>query len=188
MWLVARRSDSLADIVVVAFGGNAILPSGGRGTLEEQRANVRRMATQLGELLRLGYQVVVTHGNGPQVGEIMLRSELTKEAVPPLTLDVAGAMSQGQIGYMLQQEIRSYFSRAKESLSVCSVVTQVIVDRDDPAFRTPTKPIGRFYLADEAESLRREQGWIMVEDAGRGYRRVVPSPAPLEIVEWPAIR
>lgn len=178
----------MSDIVVVAFGGNAILPSGSRGTMEEQRANVRRMASQLGELLVAGYQVVVTHGNGPQVGELMLRSELTKEVVPPLTLDVAGAMSQGQIGYMLQQEIRGFLARARAERSVCSIVTQVTVDRDDPAFRSPTKPIGRFYSAEEAEGLRRDRGWVMVEDAGRGYRRVVPSPAPREIVEWPAVR
>lgn len=178
----------MSNVVVIAFGGNAILPSGTRGTLEEQRANVRRMAEQLGELVLAGYRVVVTHGNGPQVGEIMLRSELTKDAIPPLTLDVAGAMSQGQIGYMLQQEIASFLTRAGSPQSVCSMVTQVVVDRDDPAFQSPTKPIGRFYSAAEADGLRRDRGWVMVEDAGRGYRRVVPSPTPREIVEWPAIK
>ncbi len=178
----------MADFLVVAFGGNAILPSGRRGTLEEQRNNIRHMSAELGRLLADGHRVVVTHGNGPQVGEIMLKSELAREVVPPLTLDVGGAMSQGQIGYMLQQEIGNYLTQSQIEHSVCSIVTQVIVDPNDPAFETPTKPIGRFYGRTEAERLRREQGWDMVEDAGRGYRRVVPSPQPVTIQEWPAVR
>jgi carbamate kinase len=178
----------MPDTVVIAFGGNAILPSGGSGSLADQRANVRTMAAQLGELLLAGYRVVVTHGNGPQVGEIMLRSELTKDQVPPLTLDMAGAMSQGQIGYMLQQEIDRFLVVAGRRQTTCSLVTQVVVERHDPAFQTPTKPIGRFYSETDAVKLRKDRGWVMVEDAGRGYRRVVPSPTPLEIVEWPAIR
>lgn len=178
----------MGDVLIVAFGGNAILPSGQRGTLEKQRENVRRMSQQLGQLVTRGHRVVVTHGNGPQVGEIMLRSELTRDVVPPLTLDVGGAMSQGQIGYMLQQEIRNYLAERGDDMGVCSVVTQVVVDPEDRAFSRPTKPIGRFYDAAEADSLREQRGWDMVEDAGRGYRRVVPSPVPQTIVEWPAIR
>lgn len=178
----------MADFLVVAFGGNAILPSGRRGTMEEQQGNIRRMSTELGRLLADGHRVVVTHGNGPQVGEIMLKSDLAREVVPPLSLDVGGAMSQGQIGYMLQQEIGNYLTRSRIKHCVCSIVTQVVVDEHDPAFQTPTKPIGRFYDKDEAEGLRSEQGWDMVEDAGRGYRRVVPSPQPQTIHEWPAVR
>lgn len=178
----------MADFLVVAFGGNAILPSGQRGTLEEQRANIRHMGAELGRLLADGHRVVVTHGNGPQVGEIMLKSELARDVVPPLTLDVGGAMSQGQIGYMLQQEIGNYLTRMCIPHSVCSIVTQVVVDADDPAFETPTKPIGRFYDRDEAHRLRQDRGWDLVEDAGRGYRRVVPSPQPLTIEEWSAVR
>jgi carbamate kinase len=178
----------MPDFLVVAFGGNAIMSSGQRGTLEEQRENVRRMSEQLGHLVLEGHQVVVTHGNGPQVGEIMLRSELTRDTVPPLTLDVAGAMSQGQIGYMLQQEIGNFLAANGKPVDVCSLVTQVVVDEADPAFRTPTKPIGRFYRYEEAEALRLERGWDMVEDAGRGYRRVVASPIPRNIVEWPAVK
>src|SRR5579872_7147676 len=146
------------------------------------------MSEQLGRLILQGHHVVVTHGNGPQVGEIMLKSELARDVVPPLTLDVGGAMSQGQIGYMLQQEIGNYLTRSGIQNSVCSIITQVIVDADDPAFETPTKPIGRFYERDEAEQLRQERGWAMVEDAGRGYRRVVPSPVPRSIQEWPAVQ
>lgn len=178
----------MKEYVVVAFGGNAIQPSGQRGTLEEQRANVRRMSEQLGRLILSGYRVVVTHGNGPQVGEVMLRSELARETVPPVTLDVAGAMSQGQIGYMLQQETGNFLARRGAPTQVVSLVTQVTVDAADPAFGTPTKPIGRFYSLADAERVQEERGWTMVEDAGRGYRRVVPSPAPLDIVEWQAVR
>ncbi len=176
----------MQEYVVVAFGGNAIMPSGQRGTLVEQRANVRRMSERLVALAADGHRVVVTHGNGPQVGEIMLRSELTRDDVPPLTLDIGGAMSQGQIGYMLQQEIDSLLPSG-DPTTVCSIVTQVVVDEDDPAFHRPTKPIGRFYSRQEADELRRIRGWDMVEDAGRGYRRVVPSPIPRQIVEWQAI-
>jgi carbamate kinase len=183
-----RAEREVSDFLVVAFGGNAILPSGQRGTLDEQRENIRRMSAELGRLLADGHQVVVTHGNGPQVGEIMLKSELARDVVPPLTLDVGGAMSQGQIGYLLQQEIGNFLIRAGIQRSVCSVVTQVVVDERDPAFATPTKPIGRFYTREESETLQAERGWNMVEDAGRGYRRVVASPRPQTIHEWPAVR
>jgi carbamate kinase len=178
----------VADFLVVAFGGNAILPSGQRGTMGEQLENIRHMSVELGRLLTDGHRVVITHGNGPQVGEIMLKSELSRDVVPPLTLDVGGAMSQGQIGYLLQQEIGNFLIQTGTERSVCAVVTQVVVDADDPAFDTPTKPIGRFYSRDEAETLRLERDWDMVEDAGRGYRRVVPSPRPQTIAEWPAVR
>jgi carbamate kinase len=178
----------VTEVLVVAFGGNAILPSGQRGTLEEQRANVRAMSGQLGSLVLDGYRVVLTHGNGPQVGELLLRSDLASATVPPLTMDVAGAMTQGQIGYMLQQEIGNILGQSGHRADVCAVVTQVVVSPDDPAFDNPTKPIGRFYTRAEAQRLRHDRGWIMVEDAGRGYRRVVPSPQPKDILEWSAVR
>jgi carbamate kinase len=188
MWPVSGGDAALSDYLVIAFGGNAITPSGQRGTLEEQRANVRHMSEQLGRLILDGNRVVVTHGNGPQVGEIMLRSDIARDVVPPLSLDVAGAMSQGQIGYMLQQEIGNILSSRVGRGDICSLVTQVVVSAEDPAFATATKPIGRFYTASEAASLQEERGWSMVEDAGRGYRRVVPSPQPKSIVEWPAVK
>lgn len=178
----------MTDVLVIAFGGNAIHPSGQRGTLEEQRENVRRMSAELGRLVLAGHRVVATHGNGPQVGELMLRSDMTAGTIPPVTMDVAGAMTQGQIGYLLQQEIGNFLTGQGKQAQVCSLVTQVEVDADDPAFGAPSKPIGRFYGKEEAERLERESGWHMVEDAGRGYRRVVPSPMPHTIVEWPAIR
>lgn len=178
----------MSDFLVVAFGGNAIAPSGERGTPEEQRANVRRMSAELGRLILAGHRVVVTHGNGPQVGEIMLKAELARATVPPITLDVGGAMSQGQLGYLLQQEIGNVLTHHGASAYVCTVVTQVLVDKHDPAFGRPTKPIGRFYSEAESKQLTEERGWRMVEDAGRGWRRVVPSPMPQTIVEWPAIK
>ncbi len=178
----------MSDFLVVAFGGNAIAPSGGRGSLEQQRENVRRMSAQMGELILEGHQVVVTHGNGPQVGEIMLKADLARDTVQPISLDLAGAMSQGQIGYLLQQEIGNFLVMAGRQAQVCSLVTQVIVDPADRAFQVPTKPIGRFYSKEEADKLSAERGWQMVEDAGRGYRRVVPSPTPQTIVEWPSVR
>lgn len=178
----------MKDYLVVAFGGNAILPSGRRGTLDEQRENVRRMSVELGQLVLRGHRVVVSHGNGPQVGEIMLAYQVATGIVPSISLDVGGALSQGQIGYLLQQEIGNYLAANGMTVPICSVVTQVQVSVDDPAFNSPTKPIGRFYSAQEAEELRRERGWSVVEDAGRGYRRVVPSPLPKSIVEWEAIK
>lgn len=186
--LFREGGRQVPDVLVIAFGGNAILPSGQRGTVEEQRANVRRMSTELGRLILAGHRVVATHGNGPQVGEIMLRSDLAAEVVPPVTMDVAGAMTQGQLGYLLQQEIGNFLDGEGMKAGVCSLVTQVEVAADDPAFDAPTKPIGRFYARADAERMEREAGWQMVEDAGRGYRRVVPSPRPQSIVEWPAIR
>jgi carbamate kinase len=178
----------MSDFLVVAFGGNAIAPARTGGSLDEQRGNVRRMSGQLARLIIDGHHVVVTHGNGPQVGEIMLKSDLAREVVPPITLDLGGAMSQGQLGYLLQQEIGNVLASCGHPVPICSLVTQVVVDEADRAFDFPTKPIGRFYTKDEAEKLERDRGWRMVEDAGRGYRRVVPSPMPGSIVEWPAIR
>jgi carbamate kinase len=175
--------------VVVAFGGNAISRADQRGTFEEQLENVRSMSTALASLVAAGVQVVVTHGNGPQVGQIALQQDLAEEhaQIPPMPFDAAGAMSEGLLGYMLQQSLANTL-RARDVETTCvTVVTQVVVSRDDPAFQTPTKPVGRFYSRDEAGVLEAQKHWSMVEDAGRGYRRVVPSPRPLAIVEWPAI-
>ncbi|MGI8828016.1 MAG: carbamate kinase [Chloroflexota bacterium] len=173
--------------LVAAFGGNAIHRAGESGTIDEQRANVRSMAAQLCLLCHAGWSIVVTHGNGPQVGDILLRSEIAHECVPPVSLDIAGAMSQGQIGCILQQEIHNALVADGLALPVTTVLTHSVVDRNDPAFQRPTKPIGRFYNREDAQALARN-GWHMVEDSGRGYRRVVPSPAPLRIVEADAIR
>lgn len=173
---------------LIAVGGNSLIRSGEKGTVAEQRANTLRTAAALVRLIEDGYRLVVTHGNGPQVGADLLRSERAADQVPSLTLDVCGASTQGEIGYMLAQSIRHELSSRGLHSPVASVVTQTLVDPNDPAMLQPTKPIGPFYTRAEAENRRRTLGWNIVEDAARGYRRVVPSPEPIEIVELEVIR
>lgn len=176
--------------VVVALGGNAILQPGQKGTFEEQYANVVKTVEQLAALVLSGkWRLVVTHGNGPQVGNILLQHDAAKEVVPPMPMDVCGAESQGFIGYMIQQAFHNVLAReGRADIPVATVVTQVLVDKTDPAFATPSKPVGPFYSAEEAKRLQAQHGWRVVEDAGRGWRRVVPSPDPKAIVEREAIR
>jgi carbamate kinase len=175
-------------LALIAVGGNSLIRAGQRGTIDEQRANAAMTARAVAQLVRTGYAAVVTHGNGPQVGAQLLRSELAAGQVIPEPLDVCGADTQGAIGYVLEQAIEQALADAGLAASVCTIVTQVVVDGHDPAFRRPSKPVGLFYSADEAQRHERERGWVMVEDAARGWRRVVPSPEPLEIVEIEAIR
>ncbi len=169
---------------VIAIGGNAILRSGEKPTQENQMRNVAVTARGMADLIEKGYDIVITHGNGPQVGDILLRNEIAKNEIPPMGMDVCDAESQGQIGYMLQQALSSEFvERALNKVAV-SLITQVIVSEDDPAFKNPTKPIGKYYTAHEAKALHKEKGWVMVLDKKRGgWRRVVPSPDPIGIVE-----
>ena len=174
--------------VVVALGGNAILRHRETGTAEEQLANVRRAARQIAGIASDGYAVVVTHGNGPQVGDILLRNELTKDTLPSMPLDVCGAESQGMIGYLLQQSMQEALREAGLDCPVATVLTRTLVAEDDPAFEVPEKPIGPFYTAMQAKRLEREKGWRMVQLPGQGYRRVVPSPRPVALVEGEAIR
>ncbi len=178
----------MARTIVVALGGNAILKQGQSGTAGEQQANTRRAAAGISDLIEQGNTVVVTHGNGPQVGNILIQGEMARQSVPSMPLDICGAKSQGSIGYMLQQALSNELSRRGLCRSVVTVVTQVMVDPGDPAFTKPTKPIGPFYDRREARELSRARGHVMVEDAGRGWRRVVPSPEPLAIVEAGAIK
>src|SRR4051794_16089591 len=173
---------------LIAIGGNSLIRAGEKGTAAEQLTNARRTAQALVRLIGDGYRLVVTHGNGPQVGADLLRSERACDQVPPLPLDVCGAATQGEIGYMLAQALRHELASAGLNTPVASVVTQTIVDANDPAMLHPTKPIGPFYSLAEAEQRRRTLGWQIVEDAARGYRRVVPSPEPIEIVELEVIR
>jgi carbamate kinase len=176
--------------VVVALGGNAILQREQKGTFEEQLVNVYHTARQLAEMVLSGqWRIVVTHGNGPQVGNILLQQDAAKEVVPPMPMDACGAQSQGLIGYMIQQSLRNILAeKGRGDIPIATVVTQVLVDKDDPAFQNPTKPVGPFYSEEEARRLQTEKGWQVVEDAGRGWRRVVPSPDPKAIVEREAIR
>jgi len=174
--------------VVVALGGNAILQPKQKGTYEEQRANVSYSAQQIVKLIQAGYRVVVSHGNGPQVGNILLQNAAARDQVPAMPLDVCGAESQGLIGYMIQQCLYNELEKAGLHKQVATVLTQVVVDRQDPAFQNPTKPVGPFYSREEAEKAMREKGETWIEDSGRGWRKVVPSPKPKEIVEIGVIR
>jgi carbamate kinase len=174
--------------VLITLGGNAILPARGTGTFEEQCAITRLTMQPIAELIRDGIEVVLSHGNGPIVGNILIRNEAARDQIPPMPLDVCGADSQGGIGYMMQQSLQNELHRAGLDRAVVTTVTQIVVDERDPAFRRPTKPIGPFYPEERARLLAKEKGWTIVEDAGRGYRRVVPSPQPLEVIEIDAIR
>ena len=178
------------QLVVVALGGNAILQPGQRGTFEEQMRNVRVTCEQLARMVESGkYKIVVTHGNGPQVGNILLQNETGKDVAAPMPLFVCGAESQGLIGLMIQQNLGNLLAaRGRGDIPIATVVTQVVVDKDDPAFANPTKPVGPFYSEEDARELEAEKGYDVREDAGRGWRRVVPSPDPIEILEKDAIR
>ena len=169
--------------VLVSLGGNAILKHGQKGTSEEQEQNVQNTAKHLASILRRGDKLAVTHGNGPQVGNILLQNEMAKGTLPPMPLDVCGAESQGMIGYMFQRALGGELESGGPKLAVVTIVSQTLVDAEDPAFRNPTKPVGPFYSANEAKLLRESKGWHVVSDSGRGYRRVVPSPVPLDILE-----
>lgn len=173
---------------VVAIGGNSLVRAGQRGTPEEQRQNLDATCEGIAAVLAAGYRVVVTHGNGPQVGEALLRSELAAHQAVPLPLDVCVAETQGSIGYLLQQTLHQTLQRRGLSRPVITLLTQVLVSKRDRAFRHPAKPVGPFYTREQAHDRRRALRWHVVEDAGRGYRRVVPSPQPKVIVELAAIR
>ena len=173
----------MADgLTVVALGGNALLRKGERGTAAEQRANLADTFEAIAPLLR-GTPVVLTHGNGPQVGNVLLRQELGSAEAPPLPLYLAVAQTQAEIGALMASEITPAAGR-----EAVVVLTRVVVAADDPAFASPSKPVGPFYDAARAQELQGERGWQMREDAGRGWRRVVPSPRPLEILELESVR
>jgi carbamate kinase len=178
----------MSKTMLIAVGGNSLIRAGEKGTVTEQLANTRRTAEAIIGLIREGYRLVVTHGNGPQVGAALLRSERASDQVPGHTLDVCDADTQGEIGYLLAQSIRNELARAGLQVPVVAVLTQCVVSADDPAMQHPTKPIGPFYSKADAEERKRTLGWEIVEDAARGYRRVVPSPDPTEIVELEVIR
>ena len=169
--------------LVVAVGGNAIHPGGIQGTVAEQRALAAKAAKSLSTLLAGAEQLIITHGNGPVVGKILLRQALARGQVAPMTLDVCVAHSQGGIAYLLQQAFENRLLQLGRKRTVASLLTQVEVDSADPAFQNPSKPVGFFFDAEQAQDLRQTLGWEMREDAGRGYRHVVPSPDPKEVLE-----
>lgn len=169
-------------LAVVAFGGNALLRPEDRGTQEEQIARAKQAARWLAEIVRHDYKLLVVHGNGPQVGNILVQAEEASTKIPPQSLDVCVAQTEGSIGFMLQQAIRNRLESIGLGGEVATVLTEVEVDANDPAFKRPTKPIGPFFTRYRAEALERDLGWTMREDAGRGWRHVVPSPRPLRIL------
>ncbi len=173
--------------ILIAVGGNSLIRTGQRGTIAEQLENARRTADSIAEIAARGNDLVITHGNGPQVGSQLLRSEAGSSQTYQLPLDVCGAMTQGEIGFILQNSLQSALAHRNIKRPVVTLVTQVVVDKSDPAFQNPTKPIGPFYSRSVAEQKRVELGWNIVEDAARGYRRVVPSPLPRDIVEFDVI-
>jgi len=179
--------SATAQTVVVALGGNAILQPGQVGTFEEQLVNVDQSCRRIARLVADGWRVILTHGNGPQVGNILIQNDLAAKLVAPMPMDVCGAETQGQIGYMLQQSLHNHMVKLRLRVPVATFLTEVVVDQRDPAFAAPSKPVGPFYPEARAKELAIEQGLVVREDAGRGWRRVVPSPRPTEIVQRPAI-
>lgn len=174
--------------IVIALGGNALQSKDSKPTSEGQLEVVRHTCDRLAEISARGYEMSIVHGNGPQVGRILLAFETAKDVTPAMPFDVCGAMSQGYIGYHIQQALKYALSIRNKHCPVVTVATQLVVDKDDKAFENPTKPIGPFYTEQEAAKLTEEKGYIMREDAGRGWRRVVASPTPRKIVEIDAIK
>ena len=181
----------MSKLIVIALGGNAIKQAEEKGTAEEQLKNIAVTCEQLIKLHEKGYKLVITHGNGPQAGNLLIQQEEAKSLVPAQPLDIVGAMTQGQIGYMFQRTLANYFNNVgKNDITVASIVTQVLVSENDPDFKDPTKPVGPFYSKEEALKLKEEKGYVVKEvkpGVSKSWRRVVASPEPLDIVEKKAV-
>ena len=177
-----------ATKVVIALGGNALQESGAPATAEAQLEVIKKTSKYIAQISEKGYEITIAHGNGPQVGRILLASETASHVTPAMPFDVCGAMSQGYIGYHIQQALKHELIKTNKDISVVTIVTQVVVDKNDSAFLNPTKPIGPFYTEEEARVIAKEKGYVMREDAGRGWRRVVASPKPIRIVELDSVK
>lgn len=177
----------MGKTMVIAIGGNAINKSDQKGTLMQQFENVNSISGAIADLIEEGYQVVITHGNGPQVGILMVKNEVSKELVPAYPLELCGAQTSGSIGYIIQQCLQNRLREKKINRQVVTVLTESKVSLDDPAFHNPQKPIGCFYSKEESKEMEK-QGFVMVEDSGRGWRRVVPSPVPIAIIQQEAVK
>jgi len=174
-----------SKIALIAFGGNALLPDNSRGLQDEQMRHAQKAAELMAHVVRKGYELIIVHGNGPQVGNLLIQMEESVTKIPPYSLEICDAMTEGSMGYMLERAIINELRKHSTDKEAITVITQVIVDKDDPAFQNPTKPIGPFYTQFRAKELAKEKKWTIVEDAGRGYRRVVPSPKPIDVVpKW----
>ncbi len=174
--------------VVIAFGGNALQSSSGPATAAAQLEVVKHTCKYVADISNNGYEMVIVHGNGPQIGRLLLATESSRNLTPVMPFDVCGAMSQGYIGYHIQQALSFALKEIGRNIPVVTLLTQVVVDYHDQGFQNPSKPIGPFYSKEEAESIALETGYIMKEDSGRGYRRVVASPIPMDIVEIDAVK
>src|SRR2546426_6088857 len=174
--------------IVIAIGGNSLIKDEKHMSVPDQYAAVVETAQHITDLIEKGFRVVISHGNGPQVGFILLRSEHSRGTLHEVPLDSIGADTQGAIGYQIQQAMGNELRKRRLKQSVATVVTQALVDKNDPAFQKPSKPIGQFYNKEEADDRMRVEKWSMVEDAGRGWRRVVPSPKPVRIIEAEVIK
>jgi len=177
------RNGTRGRLAVCAIGGNSLIRDAGRASFADQYQAAQDTARHLADLVDTGLRPIISHGNGPQVGFLLIRSHLSRTRLPEIPLDACNALTQGEIGYMLQMALQNEFRSRDADRPVVTLVTQVLVDRDDPAFRDPTKPVGPFYTKREAITLERELGWVLREDAGRGFRRLVASPEPVEIIE-----
>jgi carbamate kinase len=175
-------------IALIAFGGNAILPGTQRGLQSEQTRNAQKAAQLMIYIVKKGYDLIVVHGNGPQVGNLLIQMEESITKVPPFSLEVCDAMTEGSMGFMLEKAMVNELRKNSVDKDVATLITQVVVDREDQAFKNPTKPIGPFYTKSRAQMLRREKKWAMIEDSGRGYRKVVPSPKPIDVIPKRIIR
>ncbi|MEW6026860.1 MAG: carbamate kinase [Planctomycetota bacterium] len=173
----------MKKLALIALGGNALLKTGEKGTISELERNAAETCRFLLPLIKQDWQIVITHGNGPQVGATLIQHEAAKDLVPAMPLDVCVSETQGSLGYIFQQAILNELRRNKIERYVVTMVTQVVVDSKDKAFKEPTKPIGPFYNKEQAEALKKEKKWVMLEDSGRGFRRVVPSPTPVKIIQ-----
>lgn len=178
----------IRPLAVVAFGGNALLTPDDEGTMEEQRRHAEEAAGWLVDLARSGHDLVIVHGNGPQVGQVLIQMEEGATKVPPGSLDLAVAATEGSMGFLLEVALRNRLRAEGVAAEVATLLSLVVVDPDDAGFREPSKPVGPFFPRFRARALEREHGWTMVEDAGRGWRKVVPSPRPLEILGLEAVR
>ena len=173
----------MKKLAVIALGGNALLKTGQKGTISELEHNAAETCRYFLPLIKNDWQIVLTHGNGPQVGSTLIQHEVAKDIVPAMPLDVCVSETQGSLGYILQQAMLNELRRNKIERYVVTMITQVVVDSKDKAFKEPTKPIGPFYTKDQAEALKAEKKWVMIEDSGRGFRRVVPSPTPVKVIQ-----
>lgn len=178
----------MSKLIVLAIGGNSLIKDPRHVTVHDQYLSVVETSKHLVKMLKMGHRLVITHGNGPQVGFILRRAELASSEMHMVPLDSCGADTQGAIGYNIQMAMQNEMRKEGLTGTVATIVTQVLVDKDDPAFNNPTKPIGSFMDQEDAEKHQREDGWNVIEDAGRGYRRVVASPMPKEIIEYDAIK